>query len=205
MTGRPAVVTVGNFDGVHVGHQYMLRQVVDRARALGMRSLAVTFDPDPQVVLRPDQPFVALTELPEKLRLLRELGLSDIWVCPFTPHVAAMGPAEFIAEVQQHGPVAELWVGSDFALGRDRAGTIPVLVQLGAEQGWGLHVVPPFRLDGTVVSSSRVRAALSGGDAAEAARLLGRASVHAALQAGPAGACRDVPTGRTTDPLVSPL
>lgn len=171
---RAAVVTIGNFDGVHLGHQYMLRQVAERARALGVVAAAVTFDPDPQVVLRPDVPSLELTALDARLRLMRGLGLDDIWVCAFTRELSRLEPAEFIDLVSQRWRIAELWVGADFALGRDRSGTIGVLARLGSERGWALHTIPPFKLDGRVVSSSHIRDLIARGDLDAAERLLGR-------------------------------
>jgi riboflavin kinase/FMN adenylyltransferase len=169
-----AVVTVGNFDGVHLGHQYLLRQVVDRARALGLRSYAITFDPHPSMVLHPERNLEQLTDADEKVRLLRELGIDDVWVCPFNRDLSRLGADEFMQVVAQRQPIAELWIGPDFAMGHDRKGTVSVLAMLGGEQGWALHMVPPFRLDGHVVSSTAVRQALSTGDVKEAEKLLGR-------------------------------
>ena len=178
---EPAVVTIGNFDGVHRGHQYMLGQVVDRARALGLRSFAVTFDPDPQVVLYPERPHRTLTPPAEKVELMRALGLDRVWVCPFTLELSRLDPEEFLAMVSDRQPIAELWVGSDFALGRERSGTVGVLAALGAKQGWGLHVVPPYRVNGAVVSSTQIRSLLERGDAAAVEQLLGRRWSEAAV------------------------
>ncbi len=177
----PAIVTIGNFDGVHLGHQYMLGQVVDRARALGLRSYAVTFDPDPQVVLYPDRPHRTLTPAAEKVRLMKALGIDDVWVCPFTLELSRMGPEEFLELVSDRQPLAELWVGSDFAMGRERSGSVGVLAGLCSNQGWGLHVVPPYRLNGKIVSSTQIRALLERGDAAAAEQLLGRRWKEAAV------------------------
>lgn len=176
-----AIVTIGNFDGVHLGHQYMLGQVVDRARALGLSSFAVTFDPDPQEVLYPERPHRTLTAPAEKVELMRKVGIDRVWVCPFTLELSRLEPEQFLEMVSDRQPMAELWVGSDFAMGRDRSGTVGVLAALGAKQGWGLHVVPPFRMNGAVVSSTQIRALLERGDAEGAEALLGRRWTEAAV------------------------
>ncbi len=170
----PAIVTIGNFDGVHRGHQHVIAQAVARARALGLRSFAVSFFPHPETVLRPGASVSYLTDPDEKVWLIRQLGVGDVWVCPFTRELSQLGPAEFMALVAERQPIAELWVGSDFALGRDRAGTLSVLAEIGGARGWAVHMVPPFRLDGEVVSSTAIRGCLAGGDMQRAAELLGR-------------------------------
>lgn len=182
----PALVTIGNFDGVHRGHQHVLRQVVERARALGVGSLAITFDPHPRTVLNPGASVDQLTSVAEKEALIRAQGIDDVWVCPFTDALSRLTPEEFLALAREHRPIAELWIGADFALGRDRSGTVQVLAQIGARQGWALHVVPPFTLNGQVVSSSRIRDLLRGGDVAAASHLLGRPVALPIVSAGQA-------------------
>lgn len=172
MTG--AVVTIGNFDGVHRGHRYLLEQVVARARALAAPSFAVTFWPHPQAVLRPEQPLAYLSTREEKEALIRDAGVDDVWVCPFTRDVAQQTPEQFLAQVSTRQPIRELWIGHDFAMGRGRSGTIALLAELGGVESWGLHVVPPLRDGGEVISSSTIRAALHSGSVARAALLLGR-------------------------------
>ena len=91
-----AIVTIGVFDGVHIGHQMLVRQVVDRAHALGLRSLAVTFDPHPELVLFPERKLTYLTRADERERLLYELGVDDVWTCPFSTEIARLEPEEFM-------------------------------------------------------------------------------------------------------------
>ena len=169
-----AIVTIGNFDGVHLGHQMLLRQVVDRARVLGLRSFAVTFDPHPEQILFPDRPLPCLSSAEEKQQLIYECGIDDVWVCPFTTELSRLEPHEFMRLVSDRTTLAELWVGADFALGRGRSGTISVLAELGANYGWGLHMVPPYRLEGQIVSSTGIRTLLATGALQGAAELLGR-------------------------------
>lgn len=171
---RPVVATIGAFDGIHRGHHVLLGQVVDRARSLGLASVCVTFDPHPDLVLYPDRHVTYLTDRAEKERVLRELGLDDVMVIEFTPALSMLNPEEFLGLVSEEHPLAELWVGSDFALGRGRSGTITALAELGRVQGFALHVVPPQRSDREVISSTFIRSLLSQGSVRNANRLLGR-------------------------------
>jgi riboflavin kinase/FMN adenylyltransferase len=171
---EPSIVTIGNFDGVHLGHQMLLHQVVDRARALGVGSYAVTFNPHPAQVLMPERKLTQLTSPEERLQLIQACGIDDIWTCAFTPEVARLEPEEFIRLVSERQPIAELWVGPDFALGRGRRGTIAVLSEMGGAAGWALHMVPPYRHEGQIVSSSGIRTLLSAGAVRGAGDLLGR-------------------------------
>ncbi len=170
----PAIVTIGNFDGVHRGHQHVIGQAVQRARALGLSTFAVTFFPHPDLVLHPERSLAYLTDPEEKVWLIRRLGVDDVWVCTFTRELSRLSADEFMAMVQERHPIAELWVGSDFALGRGRSGTLSVLAEIGAVQGYGAHVVPPLRVDGVVVSSTLVRGSLAEGDMPRARHMLGR-------------------------------
>lgn len=171
---KSAIVTIGVFDGVHLGHQMLIRQVVERAHALGLRSLAVTFDPHPEQVLFPERKLTYLTRADERERLLYQLGVDDVWVCQFTPEVARLEPEEFLRIVIERQPLAELWVGADFALGRGRRGNLTVLMELGIAAGWALHMVPPLRYEGQIVSSTAIRTLLAAGAVRGAADLLGR-------------------------------
>jgi riboflavin kinase/FMN adenylyltransferase len=174
-----AVVTIGTFDGVHRGHQHLLQQVVARARTLGVRAAVVTFDPHPRQVVRPAVPVPQLTATPERVRRLRALGLDDVWVCQFTPALARLEPEAFLALVADRWTIRELWVGHDFALGRGRAGDPTALRRLGQQRGWPVHVVPPLRLGGEIVSSSRIRRLLEAQRLAEATYLLGAQQARA--------------------------
>ena len=106
--------------------------------------------------------------------LMQQCGLDDIWTCAFTPELARLEPEEFIRLVSERQPIAELWVGPDFALGRGRRGTIAVLSEMGGAAGWALHMVPPYRHEGQIVSSSGIRTLLSAGAVRGAGDLLGR-------------------------------
>ena len=170
------VVTVGTFDGVHLGHQDVLAQLAARARDAGLRSLLVTFDPHPSEILRPDRAPPLLTPGDEKLEVLAESGLEYAAVVPFTRALAALSPEEFVERVLvRRFRMQELLIGYDHGFGRDRAGSVDVLRRLGAERGFPVRVVPPFRLpDGSDVSSTIVRSAVGAGELERAAAALGR-------------------------------
>jgi riboflavin kinase/FMN adenylyltransferase len=173
-SSRRAVIAIGNFDGVHLGHQYMLKQLIQRGRLLGLRTCVVTFDPDPIEVLRPDLSPRYLTEVEEKVRLVRELGVDDVWVCSFDQQVASLGPEQFLDLVSERHPIAELWAGEEFALGHKRSGTVPVLEEIGARRGFSVHIVQKVKQGEQRISSTRIREALALGNTEVAARLLGR-------------------------------
>lgn len=171
---RPVVATIGAFDGIHRGHHLLIGQVVDRAKALGLPSVCVTFDPHPDLVIYPDRQLAYLTDRDEKARVLAQLGLDHVQIVEFTPAVSMLRPAEFLGLISEKAPLAELWVGSDFALGRGRSGSIAALAELGRTVGFALHVVPPQRSDHEVISSTLIRGLLSQGKVRQANRLLGR-------------------------------
>src|SRR5436190_5567371 len=171
---RRVVATIGAFDGIHRGHHLLLNQVVERARALGLSSLCVTFDPHPDLVLYPDRHLTYLTDRAEKERVLRQLGLDEVQFIEFTLELSMLNPEEFLALIADKHPLAELWVGSDFALGRGRSGTITALAEIGRIEAFALHVVPPQRVDREIISSTFIRSLLAQGNVRQANRLLGR-------------------------------
>ena len=171
---QPVVATIGAFDGIHRGHHLLLGQVVDRARSLGLASVCVTFDPHPDLVLYPERRLSYLTDRAEKERVLHQLGLDHVQVIEFTHELSMLTPEEFLGLISEKHPLAELWVGSDFALGRGRSGTIAALAELGRIQGFALHVVPPQRSEREIISSTFIRSLLSQGNVRHANRLLGR-------------------------------
>lgn len=171
---KPAIVTIGNFDGVHRGHLKLIDEAISRAHALAVPSFAITFDPHPEQVLVPERKLTVLSTAEERKQILEERGIDAVWICPFTRELARLEPEEFIRLVTDRQPIAELWVGADFALGRGRKGTIAVLAELGAASGWDLHMVAPLVLEGQVVSSTAIRTLLAAGAIRGAADLLGR-------------------------------
>ncbi|HEX8220958.1 MAG TPA: bifunctional riboflavin kinase/FAD synthetase [Chloroflexia bacterium] len=170
----PAVLSIGSFDGVHLGHQALLGSVVESARARGVAAVALTFEPSPREVLWPDLSLSYLTRLPQKLNLLGSLGLDETIVVPFTRELSQVQAPDFIAWLRQYLPFVEMWEGEGFALGHGRTGNTGVLARLGEELGYALHIAPLVEIEGEPVSSTRVRQAVAEGDVESAARLLGR-------------------------------
>jgi riboflavin kinase/FMN adenylyltransferase len=170
---RGGAVAIGNFDGVHRGHQALLAEL--RARAAGGPAVVVTFDPHPLRLLRPDRFMPVLTAVPDRAALLQQCGADHVLILRTTPELLHLGAADFFREVVQKRLAPRAMVeGANFAFGRDREGNVDTLAQLCREAGTALEVIPPYLQDGVPVSSSRVRSALTRGDVAAAAVLLGR-------------------------------
>jgi riboflavin kinase/FMN adenylyltransferase len=171
---RPSLVTVGSFDGVHLGHQHLLGAMQRTAQQRGFHSVVVTFRPRPQVVLFPERPNYDLTTHEEKCALLAQLGIQIIVVLHFTRELAQVSAADFVTGLVTHLRMRELWIGPNSAMGRNREGDITRLRQLGQEMGFSLHVVEPLVCDGEIVSSTRIRQLLQSGQIRQANALLGR-------------------------------
>ncbi len=172
----PLALTIGNFDGVHRGHQAMLGRLAEKARALGLRMAALTFEPHPREVFTPQSAPTRLTSLREKLELLKTHGVEQVHVARFTPAFAALSPAAFIEQVLVQGlHVRTLLIGDDFRFGARRAGDFALLRDASVLHGFELEAMPTVEQDGVRVSSSAVREALFNGDLARAASMLGRA------------------------------
>jgi len=169
------VATVGAFDGVHRGHRAVLAEIVRRARAQGLASLIVTFDPHPLEVVNPPAAPRLLTLPAERRELLEALGLDRIELLPFTPELARLAPEEVVRRVlrAQFG-MRELVLGYDHGFGRGRTGDVALLRQLAREDGFSVDVVEAVRDDGQPISSSLIRTAVAHGDLAAAERWLGR-------------------------------
>lgn len=170
----PSVATIGFFDGVHRGHQYLIRQVRDEAVRRGMRSLLVTFPTHPARVLRPDVPLQLLTTPHEKAQLLGETGVDDVAMLPFTRELAALSAREFMTDIlRTRFNVRVLVIGYDHRFGHNRAEGFEDYVKIGCEIG--MEVVQARELDcGQHVSSSAIRRALAEGRVEDAAAMLGR-------------------------------
>ncbi len=180
-----SVVSVGVFDGLHLGHRAILERTLERAG--GDPSVVVSFDPHPDVVLGSGFHFPApLTPLSEKRRRLAAMGIGALDVLPFTREMASLSPEEFVERhlIERHGMRA-LVVGEDFALGRGRAGDVSRLQGIGAARGFEVEAVPLVERDGAPISSTRIRRLLSEGRVGDAARLLGRSyDLHAVVVRG---------------------
>jgi riboflavin kinase / FMN adenylyltransferase len=171
--GRRFAVTIGAFDGVHLGHQSLFRQLREQAARRDAGTLAVTFDPDPAEVVSPNPP-PYLSSLDQKIELIAAQGLDELCVVHFDEHVKKMSAQEFMDEIVGAATVAELVVGHDFAMGHDRHGTRTVLAEYAAQHGFDFGVAEAFTLDRQIVSASRIRRLMTAGDIADAAGLLGR-------------------------------
>lgn len=172
---RGCVATIGNFDGVHLGHQAVLGQLAEKADALGLPLVVITFEPQPQEYFCPDAAPPRLTRLREKLQALRRYAVDRVLVLRFDARFAGQPPQAFIDRVLVHGlGVRYLVIGDDFRFGRQRAGDFEMLTQAGVAHGFEVVNMHTFSLDGERVSSTRVRRALGAGDLNAAEQLLGR-------------------------------
>jgi riboflavin kinase / FMN adenylyltransferase len=169
------VVTVGTFDGVHLGHMAVLREIVERARAAGRKSVLVTFEPHPLVVVNPQAAPPQLTTGPERREVLALTGLDYVVFLRFDRRLADYTPERFVREVLVgRCGMRELVIGHDHGFGRGRSGDVGTLRRLGASDGFAVDVVGQVELAGHAISSTAIRRAVAGGDLRTAARLLGR-------------------------------
>jgi riboflavin kinase / FMN adenylyltransferase len=170
------VVTVGTFDGVHRGHWQVLAAVRERADAEGLPAVLVTFHPHPLRVVRPDHAPRLLTTPVEKKEILAESGLDYAVFLPFNDGLRAYSPERFVREIlMDRLGMRHLVIGYDHGFGRGRSGDVEILRQIGADLGFGVHVVGALHSDGDAISSSRIRKALLEGRVGDAAEALGRA------------------------------
>ncbi len=171
----PIHLAIGFFDGVHLGHQAVIRRAQATAASEGGTAVALTFDPHPVQLLRPESAPALLTAPPHKSRLLDALGLSHLLVLPFDQAFAALSPEAFIASLAHAcHPLASITVGHNWGFGKGRGGNFHTLTELGTRFHFRPQAVAPVLLDGSPVSSTRVRQAVAEGDFPTAARLLGR-------------------------------
>ena len=170
-----STVTVGSFDGVHLGHQAVLQEIGRRARAAGRASVLVTFDPHPLEVVNPGAAPPLLTTGAERLEILVQSPLDYVLLLRFDRYLAGLTPEGFVRDVLlERCAVRELVIGHDHGFGRGRSGDVETLRQLGAIEGFQVDVVEPVDYAGQHVSSSRIRRAVAGGDLFTAGAMLGR-------------------------------
>ena len=171
---HPAVVTIGNFDGVHLGHQALIGRVVAEARRIGVASALLTFHPHPQTIIRGEAPPM-ITTSSMRLRLFEQLGLDAAYFIPFTREFSKITPREFVnSYLSTHFQIRKLVIGYDFHFGQGRSGSAEVLEGLSKDHGFDFEVFPEVSLDGRKVSSSAIRAALAALDFETARAFLGR-------------------------------
>ena len=184
---RGSVVAIGNFDGIHRGHQAVLERALEEAERRGVAALVLTFEPHPRKVFRPDVPLFVLTPPPVKARLIAALGFAGVVETPFTRDFAALSAEDFVTSIlEQRLGISHVVTGFDFHFGKNRQGGPAFLMAAGERHGFGVTLVDAFRDEGTeIISSSRIRDLLSRGEAAEAAGLLGyRYTVEAEVVGG---------------------
>jgi riboflavin kinase/FMN adenylyltransferase len=168
------VVTIGNYDGLHLGHQAIIKRVIELARKDKGQAVVLTFEPHPVKFFRPELQIPLITPYRKKMILLTQFGVDVTINLPFTKDIASMSAEEFIREIVQRR-IAPRWlvVGFNFTFGKGRTGSPEELKKIGERLGFGVEIIPPFHLDGEVVSSTRIRELIARGDIKEANRMLG--------------------------------
>lgn len=168
-------IAIGMFDGVHLGHQQVIRQAIADAQKHHGRSVAVTFDKHPSAIVAPSRSARLVYSLPHKLRTLAALGVNVTWLIQFDKAFSQMPPGQFIRDLAANfGPLHSICVGSHFTFGHKRAGNVDLLRDLGSEIGFQVHGLAAVALDGKTVSSTRIREAIRRGDLDQASQMLGR-------------------------------
>jgi riboflavin kinase/FMN adenylyltransferase len=171
---REMLLSIGVFDGVHLGHQKLLTHLRDEARSRNMLSGVVTFKSHPEVVLAGENKLLWLNDLETRISLLRNLGIDMVIALPFSSELARLTARMFVQLLKQHLKMRGLVIGPDFALGRNREGDSEKLRILGEQLGFTVEVIPEVIIDGLVVSSSNIRKALVDGDMKKVEKLTGR-------------------------------
>ena len=170
-----SVATIGNFDGLHLGHQALIERLKQVAGERGVQSTLITFEPYPQEVLRPDPAISRLTRFREKMRLLQAWGLDQVLCIRFNQHLASLEPEQFVKTILVDKlAIKHLIVGDDFRFGRQRRGDFDMLARCGEEFGYSVEDTVTVAINDVRVSSTRVRQTLAAGDMHEVKRLLGR-------------------------------
>lgn len=172
---QPCALAIGNFDGVHLGHQALLREASRQAAAKGLATAVLTFDPHPTVIVAPERTPALITTIDQRLELLSALGVQQILVLPFTREIAQLSPRDFVWQILCNTlKTRVVIVGENFRFGHKQAGNSQTLASLGLEFGFESQFVPPVTCRGELISSSAIRGYLSSGNVSRAARLLGR-------------------------------
>jgi len=183
--GKDMLLTIGVFDGVHLGHKYLISKLVEQARQQGLLSGVVTFRQHPQELLSPQTRLPFLADLSERNNLLKNEGVDIIIPLSVSSELLQLGARQFVSLLRKHLRMRGLVVGPDFALGKHRDGDINTLCSLGQEMGFSVAVIPPVMINGEVVSSTAIRQILAGGDMGKVSRLAGRAfSLHGGVVTG---------------------
>ncbi|MFC2034909.1 bifunctional riboflavin kinase/FAD synthetase [Chloroflexota bacterium] len=171
---KDVLVTIGVFDGVHLGHKYLISQLREQARQQNLLSVVITFRQHPQEVLSPQTKLPFLTNLTQKVNLLSNEGVDAVIVLSFTRELAQLGARQFVGLLRKYLRMRSLIIGPDLSLGRGREGNTNTLRTLGQDMNFSVTVIPPMRVNGDVVSSTAVRNALANGDMKRVVNLIGR-------------------------------
>jgi riboflavin kinase/FMN adenylyltransferase len=171
---QPVALTIGNFDGVHLGHQALLTRLLAAAKSRGLPSAVVIFEPHPREFFTPDQAPARLTSLREKLELLQSLGVDRVHICRFNQQFAQMTAANFIDALHKNLAVKYVLIGDDFRFGSGRSGDFAMMEKVASQQGFTVEAMHSVLVDGVRVSSTAVRAALAAGNLRAASKFLGR-------------------------------
>ncbi len=189
--GKDMLITIGVFDGVHLGHKYLISQLTGQARQQGWLSGVVTFRQHPQEVLSPRSELLFLTDLSTRVSLLKNEGVEAVIALSFTPELAQLGARQFVSLLKKYLKMRGMVIGPDFALGLNKEGNADTLRALGQDMGFSISVVPPMMVNGEVASSTIIRKALADGNMKKVAELMGRSfSLHGRVVTG---------TGRGTE------
>jgi riboflavin kinase/FMN adenylyltransferase len=171
----PIFLAIGVFDGVHLGHRAVIERALSDARKANGTAVVATFDPHPVRVLRPERAPRILTSTPHKVRLIRALGVEHLLILPFSLEFAATEPGAFLHDLAAAGrPLREICVGHEWCFGKNRAGNLALMAEIGRELGFEEVGVPAVLIDGEVASSTLIRNSIEAGELARAARFLGR-------------------------------
>ncbi len=171
---KDTLLTIGVFDGVHLGHKYLLSQLTKQAKEQDLISGVVTFDRHPHEVLAPQTKLPFLTDLAQRINLLKNEGIDAILTLPFTRELAQLSSRQFVSLLKKYLRMRGMVIGADFALGQNREGNADVLRSLGQDMGFSVTVIPPIMINGEVVSSTTIRNALADGDMKRVSNLIGR-------------------------------
>jgi riboflavin kinase/FMN adenylyltransferase len=171
---KDTLLTIGVFDGVHLGHKYLLSQLTKQAKEQDLLSGVVTFNRHPHEVLAPQTKLPFLTDLAQRINLLKNEGVEAIFTLSFTSELAQLSARQFASLLKKYLRMRGMVIGPDFALGQTREGNIDILRTLGQDMGFSITVIPPVIIDGEVVSSTAIRNALANGDMKRVLNLVGR-------------------------------
>lgn len=172
---KDACLTIGAFDGIHLGHQEVIKHLVKEAASRGGTSLLLTFDPHPLKIIAPQKSPLLLTSLKKKEEIISKLGVEKMIILPFNVELAGMSGQDFVREILLPLKIKKIFVGRNYRFGQKRKGDVHLLWEMGKEYGFEAEGVSPLRTeDGGVISSTRIRESLAEGEIEQAKRLLGR-------------------------------